>query len=492
MKGLAPWSSICQGAPTDNNLRQTGCADPRSENPDVSRQVMRHARKSGHTVSRITAFPPEPLILCNHRAAIPRVGGILRARRLPRYPDDERPEVPTPLNRVLFTETALFLTGCVAGSGGSASPPIQEVVITAQPLSQPVPVGQMGTFTITATGTAPLSYQWSENGFAIPGATSASYSTPVVQLGANGSTAIGSFRVTIRNAVNSVTSNTAALTAGPRSPRAGDLRYLLFQQVDLPGFTTTAGFGPVELGITEQSTANALGNPLSLSSTYVSNGGCEWITSYWFLPPPMTGFAMYYQEGFTNHQSYSSYLQSVAQPNIVITSMDLEPVCQLLGASWVLTAQGGNFDQRIETVPMGANLATEIQNQATLDGGEFRIVTAATIDDSGQQAVLLSYGWSGDTATLYESQAYVVPPNQIGATAATLANNGYFISGVGGNDTDGYILIGMRVKGDSLPRPISANGVAGTATLTSKPYSTLVIWYLGAPGISQDWTIWDQ
>jgi hypothetical protein len=309
----------------------------------------------------------------------------------------------------------------------------------------------------------------------------------------NGSTTIGSFQVAVSDEVDSVASSAARLTAGPRSPQAGDLRYLLYQQVDLPGFTTTAGGGSVELGVTEQSTANALGDPLSLGSTSFSNGGCEWITAYWLLPPPVTGFAMYYQEDFTNQEPYSSYLESVAQPNIVITSMDLEPVCQLLGVSWALTAKGGNFDQRIETAPMGANLATGIQSQATLDGSESRIVTAATIDDVGQQAVLLSYGWSGNTATVYESQTYIVLPSQIGATAITLANDGYFISGFGGNDTDGYILVGMRVKGDSLPRPIWVNGVnAGTATPTPQPYSTLVIWYIGATGISQDWIVWEQ
>jgi hypothetical protein len=384
-----------------------------------------------------------------------------------------------------------FISGC--GSGlmpGSGTQDSQAPTITTQPQSQIVPIGQTATFTVTATGAAPLNYQWSEDGSTIPGATGASYTTPAVQLGANDSTAIGSFQVTVSNAVSSTTSKTAALTAGPRGPKAGDLRYLLFQQVDLPGFTTTAGGGSVLLGVTEQSTANALGDPLSLGSTSFSDGGCEWITAYWQLPPPMTGFAMYYQEDFTNHQSYSSYLQSVAQPNIVITSMDLEPACQVFGVSWVLTAKGGGFDQRIESVPMGASLATDIQNQATLDGSESRIVTAATIDDAGQQTVLLSYGWTGDTTTVYESRAYVVPPSQIGATAITLANSGYFITGVGGNDTDGYIIVGMRVKGDSLPRPISANGV-GTAT-PFQPYATLVIWYLGAPGVSQDWTVLEQ
>jgi hypothetical protein len=390
---------------------------------------------------------------------------------------------------------AFLLAGCVGPAVGSQSGTqnSQAPTITVQPLSQTVPIGQSATFTVTAAGKAPLSYQWSENGSIIPGATSASYTTPAVVLGAGGSTAIGSFQVTVSNAVNSVASNTATLTAGPRGPQEGDLRYLLFQQVDLPGFTTTAGGGSVELGITEQSTANALGFPLTLGSTSFSNGGCEWISAYWLLPPPMTGFAMYYQEGFTNHESYISYLASVAQPNIVITSMDLEPVCQLLGVSWVLTAQGGNFDQRIETVPMGANLAAGVQNQANMDGGDSRIVTAATIDDAGQQAVLLSYGWSGNTTTAYESQTYLVPPSQIGPTATMLANEGYFISAFGGNDTDGYVIVGMRVKGDSLPRPISVNGVnTGTATPSSQPYATLVNLYSGATGISQNWTIWEQ
>jgi hypothetical protein len=315
----------------------------------------------------------------------------------------------------------------------------------------------------------------------------------MVELGANGSAAIGSFQVTVSNGVNAVASNTVTLTAGPRGPLGGDLRYLLNQQVDLPGFTTTAGIGVAELGPVTSSVANALGSPLLLGSTSFSSGGCVWLPTYWLLPTPMSGLAMYYEEGYTNYQSFSSYLQSVAQPDIVITSMDLEPVCQLLGVSWVLTVKGGNFDQRVETVPMGANLATALQNQVTLDGGESRIVTAATIDDAGKQAVLLSYGWSGDTATDYESRVYVVPPSQIDSTASTLANDGYFISAAGGNDTDGYILVGMRVKGDSLPRPIWVNGVStGTATGTPQPYETLVIWYLGATGISQNWTIWEQ
>src|SRR4029078_1424676 len=47
--------------------------------------------------------------------------------------------------------------------------------ITAQPANVTVNAGATATFTVTATGTAPLSYQWSRNGNTITGATSASY-----------------------------------------------------------------------------------------------------------------------------------------------------------------------------------------------------------------------------------------------------------------------------------------------------------------------------
>src|SRR5439155_19732218 len=50
--------------------------------------------------------------------------------------------------------------------------------ITTQPASQTVSVGQAATFTVTATGTAPLSYQWQKNGTAIVAATTARYTTP--------------------------------------------------------------------------------------------------------------------------------------------------------------------------------------------------------------------------------------------------------------------------------------------------------------------------
>src|SRR5438045_1421421 len=89
--------------------------------------------------------------------------------------------------------------------------------ITRQPASQTVTTGQRATFTVTATGTAPLSYQWQKNGTVISGATATSYTTPVTTAADNGD----QFTVVVSNTAGSMTSNAAALTvnSAPVAPR---------------------------------------------------------------------------------------------------------------------------------------------------------------------------------------------------------------------------------------------------------------------------------
>ena len=80
--------------------------------------------------------------------------------------------------------------------------------ITSQPANQAVTAGQMATFGVSASGTAPLSYQWRKNGLYITGATSSSYTTPATTTADSGST----FSVVITNSAGSATSNNATLT----------------------------------------------------------------------------------------------------------------------------------------------------------------------------------------------------------------------------------------------------------------------------------------
>lgn len=79
--------------------------------------------------------------------------------------------------------------------------------ISLNPMSQTVTAGASVTFTVSATGTATLSYQWTKNSINIVGATSASYNIPSSVSGD-----AGSYRCTVSNGCGSVTSNGAALT----------------------------------------------------------------------------------------------------------------------------------------------------------------------------------------------------------------------------------------------------------------------------------------
>jgi hypothetical protein len=112
---------------------------------------------------------------------------------------------------------ATFIVTVTNNAGSIASNPATLTVnaavsgapaITTQPANQTVAVGSTATFSVVATGTAPLSYQWSKNGGAISGATSASYTTPAIVASDNGAT----FTVTVTNSTGSITSSTATLT----------------------------------------------------------------------------------------------------------------------------------------------------------------------------------------------------------------------------------------------------------------------------------------
>src|SRR5271156_5790999 len=98
----------------------------------------------------------------------------------------------------------LNVGGCAGGfEGAKPQPPL----IITQPGNQTVKVGQTATFSVTATGTGPLTYQWYVNGVPISGATSSTYTTPPTTAGQSGSV----YTVTVSNSVGSVTSNGATL-----------------------------------------------------------------------------------------------------------------------------------------------------------------------------------------------------------------------------------------------------------------------------------------
>jgi len=79
--------------------------------------------------------------------------------------------------------------------------------ITTQPTSRTVTSGQSTTFSVAASGSATLAYQWNKNGTAISGATNANFTIAAVT-----SADAASYTVVVTNSAGSATSNAASLT----------------------------------------------------------------------------------------------------------------------------------------------------------------------------------------------------------------------------------------------------------------------------------------
>lgn len=81
-------------------------------------------------------------------------------------------------------------------------------VIDGAPINRSAVVGDTATFSVGASGSAPLRYQWQRNGVDIAGATTATFVTPALTLADHGAR----YRVVVSNAAGSVTSAEATLS----------------------------------------------------------------------------------------------------------------------------------------------------------------------------------------------------------------------------------------------------------------------------------------
>jgi hypothetical protein len=337
------------------------------------------------------------------------------------------------------------------GSNGSPAPAGSPLTIVIQPASQTVPLNQTATFTVSASGgVAPLRYQWTKDGAPIGGAASSSYVTPAVALSDNNET----FVVIVADSSGQVISNPATLTVGPRSPNPADLR---FQQVAAPstinGYGVATGestlVGRLGFGIDP-----GLGTPLPIGAmtcatdTNWVTAGCDWEVSVFPLPNGPDVSINYYGDFLSSFDlDVANILQPISEPNTVITSLHIASPANFFGIAYMTTTQTTGFQMDQHTVATSA-----LQQSATQEGLSSRVITAITYNAG--QVEYYSYGWTADTSTVYDVKVAQATFDTVPAVAASLAAQGYIITAFGGNTTDGFLLIGTRVQGDSLPRPI--------------------------------------
>src|SRR6185437_1777575 len=147
-------------------------------------------------------------------------------------------------------------------STGSTSTVTTTVIapsITAQPASVAVLAGGTASFSVAAAGTAPLAYQWYENGTAISGATSPTFTIAATTTSLNGA----QFTAAVSNSGGTATSNAASLTVNPVT--------LL-----LNSSSTNVAFGDVDLSSSSSQNVmltNAGNSSVTISNVSVSGAG---------------------------------------------------------------------------------------------------------------------------------------------------------------------------------------------------------------------------
>lgn len=85
--------------------------------------------------------------------------------------------------------------------------PVQSPMISLQPQGRTAQIGESVTFSVSASGAAPLSYQWRKDGVNISGATGATYTIPNVQVAH-----AGNYSVLVSNSAGNVPSGSATLS----------------------------------------------------------------------------------------------------------------------------------------------------------------------------------------------------------------------------------------------------------------------------------------
>lgn len=376
--------------------------------------------------------------------------------------------------RILLPLTILCLTGCGPGATTSAIPAPS---IVSQPANQSVPMGLTGTFTVQAYG-AGNQYQWSRNGSLIPGATASTYTTPPTVFADTGTT----FTVTLTNVSGSITTQPATLTVTARAPKPGDLR---FQQVDaastingysvLQGYYASEVFCPVPGGGGSGEGFGATG-----TAFFLGNLVCVDQFSAFALPVGVAGLhtgylgttTQDYQDELNAPPSYLGF-PGPSDSGSVVTSLNLLPAYNSAELAFIHSDTSSGFVPTQYTVP-----APGLQAFATQEGLRGHVITALSYD--GTQATGFSYAWTGDPSTVYEAQVVFTTLDTATAQIQALAASGYIITATGStqaSDGSGVILIGTRVQGDIMPRPILVGDVlAGTVDpLLAKGYAIVAV-----------------
>ena len=240
----------------------------------------------------------------------------------------------------------------------------------------------------------------------------------------------------------------------PRAPLVGDLR---FQQVDSPqmnnGYYNGGAGSGIMLSGGGYSFSEATGAPLGVDGCYPDpatpplSQDCGWVFQAYNLPNSVTGLSAYYLSVY--YSDFQKEMALLSNPTTVVTGWDVNPDYGIVALSYMVTQQTTGFDMAMHTVALA-----QMQAAATQEGLLGRVITAVSFNAG--QISYLSYGWTKDKGTVYETTVATSTKATAWPAVQQLAAQGYIITAIGGNNANGVIIVGTKVKGDTLPRKVGA------------------------------------
>jgi hypothetical protein len=272
--------------------------------------------------------------------------------------------------------------------------------ITSQPQSASVSVGSSATFSVGASGSTPLSYQWSFDGTPISGATASSYTVASAQIAS-----AGNYTATVTNSAGSATSSAAVLTVTSSQP-VGTARLINLSVRSNAGSGAQTLIGGFVIGGTGSKSVLVRADGPSLSEFGVSGE----------LPDPQLGL---FNATGTEIASNSKWGGSAALANIF--------------------AQVGAF-----ALPSGSNDAALDQTLAPA------AYTAQATSTSGDTGIVLVEVYDADSGTPSSRFINLSARSQVGTGSNTLIAG--FVIGGSGTET-------VLIRGDGPG--LSQFGVGG-------------------------------
>jgi hypothetical protein len=336
--------------------------------------------------------------------------------------------------------------------------------ITAQPIGQTVAAGQSATFSVTATGSAPLTYQWKKNGAAISSANSSSYTTPSTTSSDNGAP----FSVVVSNSAGSVTSSVATLTVNSASTP------LQISTLQLPGGFVAGGYSST-LAATGGSTpyswtllSGSLPNGLTLNAGGVLSG-----------TPSLAGsfpFTVQVKDASSNTASRNFSINVASPtPSVAITS----------------PASGSTVSGTVSVSGTASDSVSISSVQVAIDGGSYSSASGTNNWSFNLNTAALSNGSHSLSAKTTDAAGISATSSAVALTVnnGSTASNCTLFASPSGNDSN---------SGSSSSSPKTFNGAAAASQpgsvvcLLGGTYNLSSTFYPPTSGSPSSWIIYQN